>query len=131
MTQSVETSLPDSGGIYDVQNLVTDCLDYIVEKNLDKVYLSAGERPIFGRGQRRIESPQFTDLVDEQDLSDCLEALFLDRPTTELGISFYHQSETCQGIAFCVDIAPAADGLTETIARFRRVGYIQGFPLDK
>jgi hypothetical protein len=122
MTQSVETGLPDSGGIHDVQNLVTDCLDYIVAKNLDKVYLSAGERPIFDRGQRRIESPQFTDLVDEQDLSDCLEALFLDRQTSELGISFYHISETVDYAGFCVDIAPMSDGLDATIVRFRRIG---------
>ena len=105
-----------------VQNLVTDCLDYIMQKDLDNVYLSEGTLPIFGKDQRRIDAPEFAEQIEEQDLTDCLEALFLDRPKTELGISFYHQSEVCDWIAFSVDIAPITDGLDATIARFRRVG---------
>lgn len=105
-----------------VQNLVTDCLDYIIQNDLDNVYLSDGTPPIFGKDQGRIDAPEFAEQIEEQDLTDCLEALFLDRPKTELGISFYHQSEVCDWIAFSVDIAPITDGLDATIARFRRVG---------
>lgn len=89
-----------------VSNLITDHLDYMIKENLWGVQFVAGRPVMFwGKEYKKTDTPQFTEVLDEQDIFDSLEALGFE--TDQLTAkAFTYRSDFFPDMRFVIDIVP-------------------------
>lgn len=89
-----------------VSNLITDYLDYMIQENLDGVYFIAGRPVMFRREYTETATPQFPEILDDQDILDCLEALDFKVDENLLLKGFTYRSDFFPDMRLVIDINP-------------------------
>lgn len=91
-----------------VNNMITDHLDYMIKADLDGVYFIADKPVMFWGGDyREAYTPQFPELLEEQDILDCLEALGFETQKVVFMKEFTYRSEFFPSRVLSIDITPA------------------------
>lgn len=105
-----------------VQNMLTDCLDLLLEKKWTAVNLTSGNIPVFRKDGLLFAAPEFSDPVDEQDLVDYLEALGMTFLTYRKSLPYMYRSDRFDGFLFSLDFFPASRN-SETMVEFTWMGF--------
>lgn len=101
-----------------VNNMITDHLDYLIQENLDGVYFIAGRPVMFRRQYGEINTPQFPDDLEEQDILDCLEALDFKVDENLLLKEFTYRSDFFPDMRLTIDINP------HSVSRIKNPTYV-------
>lgn len=91
-----------------VSNMITDHLDYMIRENLDGVYFIAGKPVMFRQEYKEVNTPQFPENLEDQDIMDCLEALGLETAKVLIIKGFTYRSDFFPDMRLIIDILPGS-----------------------
>lgn len=106
-----------------VQNTLTDCLDLLLERGWKSVAITSGNVPVFEKDGNRFAAPEFSEDIEEQDLTDYVEALGMVFRTYRKSLPYMYRSERFNGSVFSLDYFPADRNNPETMVRFIWMGF--------
>lgn len=121
MNPNKDVNLPNSESR--VQNTLTDCLDLLLKQGWKSVTISSGNVPVFEKGDKRFATPEFNEDIEEQDLTDYLEALGMVFLTYRKSLPYMYRSDSFSGSLFSLDYFPADRNNPESMVRFVWMGF--------
>lgn len=106
-----------------VQNTLTDCLDLLLNQGWKSVTITSGNVPVFEKDGKRFATPEFNEDIEEQDLTDYVEALGMVFLTYRKSLPYMYRSDSFKGSLFSLDYFPADRINPETMVRFFWMGF--------